>query len=229
ARGIAGDQIRDAGVALPPVLVGLPEAAHDDGHARWSGRLGDAPDLVRAVAERAQEIHLARIGVRELTPFAHAHHLRAAGLSLSRLSGNVREVLRPPGIADVGDRGAVASLIAGERVELSAAVMADVGEPPIAVLANQRLVGAARLQVVETDQPHVAHVGPLLRRDAVIADDAQPRQGNPDRRRRHVRTSHVHGPLRTGPGAPRNLGDDTPAGAFRQRKGTWLPGTVPGV
>src|SRR5262249_29163461 len=129
----------------------------------------------------------------------------------------------------VEDRGAVDLLIAGKRVELSAAVMADVGEPPIAVLANQRLGGAARLQVVETDQPHVAHVGPLLRRDAVIANDAQPRQGNPDRRGCHVRTSHVTVPFRTGPGAPRNLGDDTPAVAFRQRKGTWLPGTVPGA
>src|SRR5262249_6618825 len=30
-------------------------------------------------------------------------------------------------------------------------------------------------------------------------------------------------------GAPGTLGDDTPAVAFRQRKGTWLPGTVPGA
>ena len=37
-----------------------------------------------------------------------------------------------------------------------AAVMPDVGDPAIALPMDERLVGAAALQVVKTDQLHVA-------------------------------------------------------------------------
>jgi len=69
------DEIGDAGVALPPILVGLLEAAHHHRDTLWPGRLGDVPHFVRAVAERPQEVDLARIGTRFVAAIAHAHHL----------------------------------------------------------------------------------------------------------------------------------------------------------
>jgi hypothetical protein len=63
-------------------------------------------------------------------------------------------------------------------------VVTDVGDPPVSLLVNHRLVRASRLQVVEADQLHVTHVGPLLRRRAVLSNEAEHAEDDPDHRRR---------------------------------------------
>ena len=75
-------------------------------------------------------------------------------------------------------------------VELTAPVVADVGDPAISVFVDHRLVRASRLQIVEADQLHVVHCGPLLRCHTVIPNDADRAEGDPDHRRRPVRASH---------------------------------------
>ena len=89
------DQMRDARIAFPPVLVGVLSAgrrpAHLDHrpHERGVGRVGDVPDLVAAVAVGAQQVEASRLPPRELVAGAHLHHLRAAGPAGR---GNVRQV-----------------------------------------------------------------------------------------------------------------------------------------
>src|SRR5207237_7829240 len=50
------DEIRDAAVALPPVLVRAAQSAHDDGDSARLRRVGDVPDLLCGVPERAEQI-----------------------------------------------------------------------------------------------------------------------------------------------------------------------------
>ena len=175
----------------------LPEAAHHDGHALGSGRLGDVPYFVPAVAERAQEVHLAPVGARELAAIAHAYHLGAAGLTLSRLSRNVHQILRPLRIGDIENRSAVALLFSRQGIELTASMVADVGDPAISLFVDDRLVRASRLQIAEADQLHVVHFGPLLRRHTVIPNDAERAESDRDHRGRQMRASHVSAPSPT--------------------------------
>jgi hypothetical protein len=56
---------------------------------------------------------------------------------------------------------------------------------------NDRLIRAAGLKIVETDQLHVAHFRPLLGRHAGVQKDGGCPQGNPDRRNRQMPTFHV--------------------------------------
>jgi hypothetical protein len=63
------------------------------------------------------------------------------------------QIFRVRGIGDVDDRGPVRLGLAGQRIDrignlVGAAVMADIGDPAIALMMDGRLIGAARLQVV---------------------------------------------------------------------------------
>src|SRR6185503_178522 len=100
-----------AAVAFPPALVrALQLVDHDADARRLLGR-GDVPDLVREVAEGAQQVDLVRIARvfhgGQLRAVADPHHLRAAGLAHSRLAGDVRDVARPARIGDVDQQGAI--------------------------------------------------------------------------------------------------------------------------
>ena len=53
----------------------------------------------------------------------------------------------------------LSSMLAGQRIELLVAVVADVGDPALALLLDRRLVGGARLQVAVADQAHVQCLG----------------------------------------------------------------------
>ncbi len=193
--GIAADDIGDAGVALPPVLVRVDEAVDDDGHAARVRRIGDVPDLVGGAPERAQQVHLALVRARQIAAVAQPHHLGAAGLALAGLARDVHEIFRPLRNRHVDDGGAVALGLRGERVGLSAAVVADVRDPAIPLLVDDRLIPGSGLQIVEADQLHVAHFGPLLRRHAHAERDADRAQSHRDHHGRQMRTSHVTVPF----------------------------------
>jgi hypothetical protein len=96
---------------------------------------------------------------------ADANHLRAAVLTLSRFTGNMSEVSRFLRIGHVDDRRAVLFVLAGDRVPLCSTVMADVSDPAIALMVNRGLVGASRLQIIVTDERHLALVCSVLCRD----------------------------------------------------------------
>ena len=78
--GLAGDEKGDAGIALPPVLVRVAEAADNRVDATWSSRIGHVPHFLGAVAVAAQQIHLILVGVRQSAAVAYAHHLCPSGL-----------------------------------------------------------------------------------------------------------------------------------------------------
>ena len=189
--GIAADDIADARVALPPVLVRVDEAVDDDGHTARARGIGDVPDFMGGAPERAQQVHLALVRARQLAAVAYPHHLGATGLALAHLARNVHEIFRPLRNRHVDDGGAVALGLSGERVGLSAAVVADVRDPAIPLLVDHRLIPGTGLQIVVSDQLHVPHFGSLLRRHADAASDAERAQGHPDHRGRQMRTSHV--------------------------------------
>ena len=78
-RGIAADEIRDAGVALPPALVRVLQPADDSRDLRRLFRRRHVPDLMACGAKRPEEERLVPVGLRE--PAAGTHHLRLAGAS----------------------------------------------------------------------------------------------------------------------------------------------------
>ena len=113
-----------------------------------------------AAAEHAQHVGLVRVCLGQCLAVAYAHHLRAALFVIALETGNMREIFRLHRIGDVDDRGTVVFGLPGEPVEGlghlgRAAVMADIGNVAIALMVDGRLIGAARLQVVIADQPHV--------------------------------------------------------------------------
>ena len=110
----AGDEVGDAGVAFPPALVRVLEVpAHARDEAR-ACRIGDVPDLVALAAERAQQIDLVGIALRQRLAVADAHHLRRRPARKPFLAGNVGEVFRLRRIGHVDDRGAVELGLAGQ-------------------------------------------------------------------------------------------------------------------
>ena len=148
----------------------------DAGDQHRIGGIGDVPDLMRLAAERAQHVDRVGIALGQGLAVADPHHLRAAGFIFSFLPGNVAQIFRMRGIGDVDDRGAVRLGLAGQRIDrrgnvVGAAVMADIGDPAVALMMDGRLIGAARLQIVVADQLHVGGFGRradhlLLRRGA---------------------------------------------------------------
>jgi hypothetical protein len=89
--------------------------------------------------------------------------LRAACLALAGLARNVREVARVARVADIDDRRAAVLGATGDRIQRFSAVMPDVGDPAPALRMHDRLIGAARLQVVVADEIHVARARRMLR------------------------------------------------------------------
>ena len=84
-------------------------------------------------------------------------------------------------VGHVDQRGAVELGLAGQRVDRlfrlgNPTVMADIGDPAVALVMNDRLVGATPLQIAVADQRHVAGLGVLLRESATAGADDQPRQ-----------------------------------------------------
>src|SRR6516162_1177525 len=79
-RSAPGDEIGDAGVALPPVLMGVAEAPDDRREQRGLRRVGDVPQLLRFIgadiAVGPQKIPLTLLAMRQHRAAAHANHLR---------------------------------------------------------------------------------------------------------------------------------------------------------
>ncbi len=159
-----GDEVGDAAVALPPVLVSALQALDDRGEQARLRRVGHVPDFVRGVAEGAKEVHLALVALGQLAAVAHADHLCPARLRQSRLAGNVSEVAGFLGIGHIEDRSAVVLLFPGKGIQQIVAVMPDIGDPTAALFVDDGLIGAAALEIVVTDELHVALLGLVLRR-----------------------------------------------------------------
>ena len=124
------------------------------------GGVRDIPDFMRLAAKAAQHVDRVAVALGQRLAVADAHHLRAAGLVLAFLPRDMPQIFRLRGIGDIDDGGAVGLGLAGLRIDRSrnvvgAAVMADIGDPAIALMMDGRLVGAARLQVAGSDQLHV--------------------------------------------------------------------------
>ena len=150
----AGHQKGDAGFALPPALMGVLEAFEADDQFRI-GRIGDVPDFVRRAAKGAQQIDRARIALRQILAVADPRHLPAAGFVSALLSGEMAQINRMRRIGDVDDRRAVEFGLSGQRIHrlldrVGAAMVADIGDPAIALMMNGRLIGRAPLQIVES-------------------------------------------------------------------------------
>jgi hypothetical protein len=74
------------------------------------------------------------------------------------------QIFRMRRIGHVYDRSPAVFGLPGQRIDglrhvAGAAVMSDIGDPPIALMKDGGLVGAAVLQVVVPGEPHVAGFG----------------------------------------------------------------------
>jgi hypothetical protein len=101
----AADQKGDAGVAFPPVLVGVAQAL-EAGQQLGIGRIGDVPDLMRLAAEGAQHVDRALVALGQRAP-SHSRTICAPPSSYLPARRDVAQVFRVRGIGDVDDRGAV--------------------------------------------------------------------------------------------------------------------------
>ena len=158
------DEVRDAAVALPPVLVRVPRAGRRPARLRHrpqergAGRLRHVPQLVAPVAVGPQQVEPPRLAVGQPVPFAHLDHLRPPGLAGRRDVGQVDGRVRG---GDVDHRGAVRLHRARQRVERLAGVVADIEDAALALPDRERLVGRAPLQIVQADEPRVEALLPV--------------------------------------------------------------------
>ena len=152
------DQVGDAGVALPPVLVGVlisrRRPAHLGHRAYEPGtrRVGDVPDLMALVAVRPQQVEAPGVSARKPVAGAHLDHLRAAGAAGR---GDMGQEPRCGRIADVDHRRPVRLDGAGQWVQRLPGVVADVDDAALPLPHRQRLVGRAPLQAVRPDEPGI--------------------------------------------------------------------------
>jgi len=159
----ARHQEGNAGVAFPPVLVCVLQSP-DPRDQHGIGGIGDIPDFMRLATERPQHVDRVAIALRQALAVADPHHLGAARFVLAFLARQVTQILRLRGIGDIDDRRAVRFGLAGLRIDrrrdvVTAAVMADIGDPAVALMMDGRLIAAARLQVAGSDQLHVESFG----------------------------------------------------------------------
>ena len=147
-RRIAADQIRNARLALPEALVRLLQVVDHSGEERRLFGNRDVPDLMPDAAQRAKQIELALVRLRQIGAAARAHHLRLTGSLRFAAARDVRNVFGLTRIGDVDHRRAVVLEFAGQHVRHRTGVMADIRDVPIALFLNDRLVGAARLHLV---------------------------------------------------------------------------------
>ena len=209
----ARDQEGDAGFAFPPALVGILEPVEPRDQNRIGG-IGDIPDLVGLAAEGAQHVNRIGIALGQRLAVTDAHHLGAAGLILSCLSGDVMQIFRMRGIGDIDNRGAVRLGLPGQRIDrignrVGAAVMADIGDPAVALMMDGRLIGAACLQIVAADQPHVR--GFRRRADHLLLRLRATRAGEEDQRDRNAAcNSYCSHPIVQSQSALAGRDDSTP-------------------
>jgi hypothetical protein len=116
---------------------------------------------MRLAAKSPQHVDRVAVALRQGLAIADPHHLRAARFILAFLAREVAQISGLRGIGDVEDRRAVRLRLAGLRIDrdrniIAAAVVADIGDPAVALMMDGGLIGAARLQVVASDQLHVA-------------------------------------------------------------------------
>src|SRR6516225_19514 len=143
-RSAPGDEIGDAGVALPPVLMGVAEAPDDRREQRGLRRVGDVPQLLRFVGADIpvgpQKIPPTLLAMRQHRAAAHANHLRTRLRDGAWRPWDVKEKLGGRHIADIDDRGAVGLDLAGQRILHIAAEIAVVEDMP-AILIDDRAAG----------------------------------------------------------------------------------------
>src|SRR5438876_985226 len=140
AAGMAvGDEVGDAAVTLPPVLVGHVEARDHRGQQGGLGGVADVPHLVGEIAERAKQIGLAARPPWQRGAVAAAHHLRPSRLRLAGGARDMTQVARATGIGHIHDGGAAPLHLRGEGIRFQPAVMADVGDPAVALVMDDGL------------------------------------------------------------------------------------------
>src|SRR5262245_57531065 len=75
----------------------------------------------------------------------------------------MRQVFRAARISHIDNRSSIRLHPAGQGIERSAAMMADVGDKAVGLAVNHRPVGRTILQIVEAHQRHVSGFGDAAR------------------------------------------------------------------
>ena len=140
--------------------MGVLQSFDDLGQQRRLGRVGDVPNFMCTSAEDPQHVGLARIALGQRLAVTDAYHLRAALLVMALQPWNVREVFWLRRIGHVDDRGTVVFGLSGESVDRlrhlgRSAVMPDIGDVAAALMMDRRLIGAAAVQIIVADEPHI--------------------------------------------------------------------------
>ena len=99
-------------------------------------------------------------------------------------------------IRDVEHRRAVAFFSARQRIHVTTGVVADIGDIAVALPMNDRLIRAAALQVVITDEPHIERFRPVTH-SLRMCGQSDPEQGGGQcgRYRMSYERRWEHGPL----------------------------------
>src|SRR6516225_12243634 len=154
----------DPGIAFPPAFMGVVELAFALPDQRRLRRVSDIIDLMAFAAEHPQQIGVVGIALGQCTAVADARHLRTAVFVIAGGAWNMREISRMRRISDVHDRGTVEFGLSGQPIDGlrdlgRAAMVADISDISVALVMDCRLVGAAALEVVVTNEPHIHGLG----------------------------------------------------------------------
>src|SRR5262245_43900696 len=113
---------------------------------------------MRAVSGPKQ-IDLSFVGIGQLAAVTGPDHLRTACLADSGAAGKMFEITRAAWVCHIHDRRAVRFHQASHGIHRSPTMMTYVSNKAVALLVNDWLIGGTRLQVVETDKPHILRLG----------------------------------------------------------------------
>ena len=158
----SGDEVGDAGVALPPVLVRVLESARRP-VVTSTGFAGSVTSQISWASppKVRSRIDLARVALGQRLAIADAHHLRRRPPRLCpRRPGMCARYFGCLRIGHVDDRRAVEFRLARSAGSSASApsvsaVMTDIGDVTVALLVDRSAGTRCGLQIVVADEPHV--------------------------------------------------------------------------
>ena len=152
---VARDQISDACVALPKILMRAFQAFSNGGKKRGLGGCCDVPYFMGLVAKRAQHVKLIFIGFGQCRSWADPDHLCTTLFGFALFARDVCQILGVLGVGHVDDGGAIVFNLVSQGIEFFVAVVPHVSNPLIALFLDRGLVSRSGLKVAVTHQFHV--------------------------------------------------------------------------
>src|SRR5215510_13120270 len=151
------DDVGNARIALPPVLVGAREVSDHGAHKRRVAWVCHIQNLVCLIANGTEQVGLCRIALWQIFPGAGSYHLCTSGFA--RATSHPWHVMQITGILRVGhihDGSPIRLRLAIQWIARRPTVMTNIGNEPSTLRLDDRLVRGAALQVMKAHKGHIS-------------------------------------------------------------------------